>query len=100
MAGFRLVSGEWQIRVTAGTTQDYWVDWLKRRVLQSSDQIANVQWVLPSGVTIPVNGEYVQGLKTGAIIATPTVGEYVIECVITTAAPARVFRRSFRIIVE
>lgn len=98
MAGFRLVGGEWQIRVTAGTTQDYWVDWLRRRVLQTSDQIANSEWILPAGVSI--GAEYVQGLKTGAIIATPTAGEYVIENVVITAAPERTFRRSFRIIVE
>lgn len=98
MAGFRLVNGEWQIRVPAGTTQDYWIDWLKRRVLQSSDQIASSTWMMPSGVGL--EDEYVQSLKTGAIMATPTAGQYVVENVIVTAAPVRTYRRKFRIIVE
>lgn len=98
MAGFRYVNGMWEIRVPAGSTEIYWVDWLRRRVLQSSDQIALSQWVLPGGVT--GGAEYVQGLKTGVSIATPAVGTYIIRNVVTTATPVRVVPREFKIIVE
>lgn len=99
MSGFRLnADGDWEITVPAGTTEIYWIDWLKRRILQSSDQIASVAWDVPAGVT--KGDEYTVGLKTGVSLATPTVGRYTIRGTVTTDAPARIIPREFIINVE
>ena len=95
MAGFRYINGVWQISVPVGTVEIYWVDWGRRRMLQSSDQIASSVWLLPGGLTSGT--EYTQGLKTGCSIPTPAVGSFIIENVVTTVSPVRTVRKKFTI---
>lgn len=92
MHGFKYVNGQWHIEVPVGTNQPYWIDWFRRRILQSSDQIVQNNWELDGGV---LGDTYIVGLKTGASISTPVAGSYTIRNTVTTSAPVQTQVREF-----